>query len=90
MAYKEHGVDGVVGEQVGERMHRGLHMSGIGSAHERIVERRDTADGALLRQVAEAVEGKHDMPVVLETGAIRLPDEMPTHYAAILFYRGHW
>jgi hypothetical protein len=21
---------------------------------------------------------------------IRLPDEMPTHYAAVLFYRGHW
>jgi hypothetical protein len=21
---------------------------------------------------------------------IRLPDEMPTRYAAVLFYRGHW
>jgi hypothetical protein len=23
-------------------------------------------------------------------GTIRLPDEMPTRYAAVLFYRGHW
>jgi peroxiredoxin len=23
-------------------------------------------------------------------GTIRLPDEVPTHYAAVLFYRGHW
>jgi peroxiredoxin len=21
---------------------------------------------------------------------IRLPDDMPTRYAAVLFYRGHW
>jgi hypothetical protein len=23
-------------------------------------------------------------------GTIRLPDEVPTRYAAVLFYRGHW
>jgi peroxiredoxin len=23
-------------------------------------------------------------------GTLRLPDEMPTRYAAVLFYRGHW
>jgi hypothetical protein len=23
-------------------------------------------------------------------GTIHLPDEMPTRYAAVLFYRGHW
>lgn len=23
-------------------------------------------------------------------GTIRIPDEIPTRYAAVLFYRGHW
>jgi hypothetical protein len=27
---------------------------------------------------------------LVQGGTIRLPDEMPTHYVAILFYRGHW
>lgn len=27
---------------------------------------------------------------LVQGGALRLPDEMPTRYAAILFYRGHW
>jgi peroxiredoxin len=25
-----------------------------------------------------------------EGGTIRFPDEMPTRYAVVLFYRGHW
>jgi hypothetical protein len=27
---------------------------------------------------------------LVQGGTIRLPDEMPTRYAAVLFYRGHW
>jgi hypothetical protein len=27
---------------------------------------------------------------LVQGGTIRLPDAMPTHYVAILFYRGHW
>ena len=27
---------------------------------------------------------------LVQGGTICLPDEMPTHYAAVLFYRGHW
>ena len=27
---------------------------------------------------------------LVQGGAIRLPVEIPTHYAAILVYRGHW
>ena len=27
---------------------------------------------------------------LVQGGTMRLPDEMPTRYAAILFYRGHW
>ena len=27
---------------------------------------------------------------LVQGGTIRLPDEIPTRYAAILFYRGHW
>jgi hypothetical protein len=27
---------------------------------------------------------------LVDGGTIRLPDEMPTRYAAVLFYRGHW
>jgi len=27
---------------------------------------------------------------LVQGGTVRLPDEMPTRYAAILFYRGHW
>jgi hypothetical protein len=27
---------------------------------------------------------------LVQGGTIHLPDEMPTRYAAILFYRGHW
>ena len=26
----------------------------------------------------------------LTDGILRLPDEMPTRYLALLFYRGHW
>jgi hypothetical protein len=27
---------------------------------------------------------------LVQGGTMHLPDEMLTHYAAILFYRGHW
>jgi peroxiredoxin len=27
---------------------------------------------------------------LVQGGTIRLPDEISTHYAAVLFYRGHW
>jgi hypothetical protein len=27
---------------------------------------------------------------LVQGGTIRLPDEMPTRYSAVLFYRGHW
>ena len=27
---------------------------------------------------------------LVQGGTIRLPAEMPTRYAAVLFYRGHW
>ena len=27
---------------------------------------------------------------LVQGGSIRLPNEMPTHYAALLVYRGHW
>jgi peroxiredoxin len=27
---------------------------------------------------------------LVQGGTIHLPDEMPTRYAAVLFYRGHW
>jgi hypothetical protein len=27
---------------------------------------------------------------LVQGGTIRLPDEIPTRYAAVLFYRGHW
>ena len=27
---------------------------------------------------------------LVQGGTIRLPDEMPTRYAALLVYRGHW
>jgi hypothetical protein len=27
---------------------------------------------------------------LVQGGTVRLPDEMPTRYAAVLFYRGHW
>ena len=27
---------------------------------------------------------------LVSAGTITLPDEMPTRYAAVLFYRGHW
>ncbi len=27
---------------------------------------------------------------LVDGGTIRLPDEMPGRYAALLFYRGHW
>jgi peroxiredoxin len=27
---------------------------------------------------------------LVQGGTIRLPDELPTHYAVVLFYRGHW
>jgi hypothetical protein len=27
---------------------------------------------------------------LVQGGTIRLPNEMPTRYAAVLFYRGHW
>jgi hypothetical protein len=27
---------------------------------------------------------------LVQGDTIRLPDEMPTRYAAVLFYRGHW
>ena len=27
---------------------------------------------------------------LVQGGTIRLPHEIPTHYAAVLFYRGHW
>jgi peroxiredoxin len=27
---------------------------------------------------------------LVQGGTIRLSDEMPTRYAAVLFYRGHW
>jgi len=27
---------------------------------------------------------------LVQGGTIRLPDEMPTRYAAVLLYRGHW
>ncbi len=27
---------------------------------------------------------------LVQGGMIRLPDEMPTRYVAVLFYRGHW
>jgi peroxiredoxin len=27
---------------------------------------------------------------LVDGGTIRLPDEMPTRYAAVLFYRGYW
>ena len=27
---------------------------------------------------------------LIDGSALRLPDEMPTRYLALLFYRGHW
>ena len=27
---------------------------------------------------------------LVQGGTMRLPDEMPTRYVAVLFYRGHW
>jgi peroxiredoxin len=27
---------------------------------------------------------------LVQGGTIRLPNEIPTRYAALLFYRGHW
>jgi peroxiredoxin len=27
---------------------------------------------------------------LVQGGTILLPDEMPTRYAVVLFYRGHW
>jgi peroxiredoxin len=27
---------------------------------------------------------------LVDGSTIRLPDQMPTRYAAVLFYRGHW
>jgi hypothetical protein len=27
---------------------------------------------------------------LVQGGTVRLPDEIPTRYAAVLFYRGHW
>jgi hypothetical protein len=27
---------------------------------------------------------------LVDGGTIRLPDQVPTRYAAVLFYRGHW
>ena len=27
---------------------------------------------------------------LVQGGTMRLPDEIPTRYAAVLFYRGHW
>jgi len=27
---------------------------------------------------------------LVQGGTVRLPDEIPSRYAAVLFYRGHW
>ncbi len=38
-------------------------------------------------------QGDHFPPMTLKLlsgGTIKLPEEMPSRYLALLFYRGHW
>src|SRR6516162_10019978 len=49
-----------------------LHLDRVSSAHERVMSRRQRADGALGRQLDQPVERKHNVPVLLEAGPVEI------------------
>src|SRR5919197_4786794 len=74
--HEEGRVDLVMEEEARERMRRRFHMCGVCGSHERIVERCDAGNNALLCQGTEPVERKDDIPVVLEAGAVKVGRDM--------------